>query len=803
MEDRSGNRADHWSQSLSPTSWAITATAIAAVVGYLLGEQAWVSPDWDRWWLPVLGTEILAYSATLVLPPTGSMTLAPSLLRILVGMAMRLIVVLINAAIRTRSGDVTFVAGLQIYWAGHFPAALGEIAVVAVAVYWFRYLSLERARLAMAERWEPAQPVPPPSGRAREELVDELISAGPEVESGPALLDEHTAGVSEISPEPTTSGETTTIEPPTTSGAFEQAASPPLQTSPIETEPVTGPVPTIGPIRVPAQVVLQALPPGVLAQPVDALPPDIVSSDVLLSWEEIGPKLATGEVRVAAMTILSQLPHEVLAGPATRFADELPDGVELPLAEIVMRIPPEVFAPPDDREPDIQVPAGPPIFADPAPPPPPPKSDFGDHAWAVHQWGSSQSAATPSGVVQPGAPETVPPVELQLDTSSAERVDSESLMTEIPPLPVSQVPTAEECVTEEPPAKQEETEVPTEPSEPKTPSVPEPPPLDQGMLEEPAGEVSPLTEKTAEGLAEECQVETWSVAEHVCTEEAISGSPVVEELPIDTGPADVAQVEAAREVVAPVAPIEAQAVPLLPPTVEKAVLDALKSVGTHRVEVVAREGLVIVNADGDDASERAYQLVSTASRLALAAQAELQSALLIKSEGATFIGRPSDTTGVYLLITSCTASAGQVSVAARKTMALLQDVRGGQTWRPAPIEPASQDAYLGALALEADPSAIGGFRAKGGMGIMLFGLDPNTAEAVAGAAEAFWKAAASYGYFEKAVVTASDRTMGLMFAGEVEALLVAGFRPDLNPGLVATAVTKLARTCAQVGRKEA
>jgi len=163
----------------SPATWAIGIGLVAIVIGYLLGEQTWVTPDPGRWWLPVLGVEIAAYTLTLFIPPAGRLTLSHGAARIGVGLLMRLVVVLVCAAIRMAGGDATLLGGVGVYWAGHWPAALGEVACVAVAVYWFRYLSVQRIQRARAVRQEAVPALLDPTGRPRDELLGEL--AGPVV----------------------------------------------------------------------------------------------------------------------------------------------------------------------------------------------------------------------------------------------------------------------------------------------------------------------------------------------------------------------------------------------------------------------------------------------------------------------------------------------------------------------------------------------------------------------------------------------------------------------------------------------
>ena len=48
----------------------------------------------------------------------------------------------------------------------------------------------------------------------------------------------------------------------------------------------------------------------------------------------------------------------------------------------------------------------------------------------------------------------------------------------------------------------------------------------------------------------------------------------------------------------------------------------------------------------------------------------------------------------------------------------------------------------------------------------------------------------------------SSRALGLAMAEEANALVVAGFAPGMNPGLVGTETAKLVRLCDEAARRE-
>ncbi|MBM3957776.1 MAG: hypothetical protein FJ313_06975, partial [Gemmatimonadetes bacterium] len=311
---------------LSPAMWAIILAAVTIGIGYLLGEQTWVTPHWSRWWLPVLGTELALYALTLFIPPVGRLTLAHGVARVGVGFGMRLVVVLVCAAIRTKGGDTTFLDGVKVYWAGHWLAALGEIACVAAAVYWFRYLSVQRIQRARAAHQEAIPALLDPAGLSRDELLGEL--AGPIVVS-------REAEVAVAEPSPAVAVAEPRIWPPRVivPEPLREAPTPPPAP---EVEALAEPAAAapaafeeIDALSLPAEAVVRLLPAAMVNRSSDSAALDLEAGELRVSWKEIEPQLSLGEVRVGALELLSQLPPTVLAGPPTRLADQLPEGVLL------------------------------------------------------------------------------------------------------------------------------------------------------------------------------------------------------------------------------------------------------------------------------------------------------------------------------------------------------------------------------------------------------------------------------------------------------------------------------------------
>jgi hypothetical protein len=901
---RSHDEAPH--RGLSPATWAIILTAVAIGVGYLLGAQAWVKPNWHRWWLPILVLEVFVYSLTLIIPPVGRLSVPHGALRVVVGMGMRLVVVLANAAFGLRGGSSSFLANVQAYWAGRWPAAIGEIACVAIAVYWFRYLSLQRVQRAKAPAQDAAPAVLDPAKRPREALVDELTGRGREEAGSPSVpLPEPKVPdrrfrkpISVVETVARPSAPKTTAPPPEPDLAETRVPVVPPSPQPAVAEGISAALTTV---RLPAEVVVRSLPETILAEPVDALAPQLAAVEVSFPWEVIAPQLGEGEVWVDATAVLEQLPQTVLSEPVSRCAEQLREGVTLPLAEIVMRIPPEAFAPPPDQEPGAELPSGSPIFREAGSPPAVPSTAYVAPApTAPAPTIPSIALPVPEPSPEPIVPEGPPPIAVREPTpgpeapreppgQAAPNVVEEQARREralAAAISALQRPARAEPAKEEMSGRVAEQEPESEPAaaftEPDEEVAPEEARVEEPEPEVAAGdEVEPESVAASAGRDEESLVlpessvagtlfafpAGWSADES--PEEdgskavAVLTEPVEEEAPEELEPEVVAEEEAESELVA--APVELdqeslpvaessvvgtlaappEAVPLatvaesaaqaplevlepepvavagsseptaepairepefvtadgtlLDSETEKAILGSLRGVGILRLDLVFRDGLTVVVADGSERVDGAFDLAEGVLALARASGGHLGFALVTGAQGATFVGGTDQASGVYLVVAGEGASAGQVSVAARKAVVSLAQLSSGAPYVPSTPPAASEDPALAAVADEAAENASGGFRAPSGSGVMVFGFGTSGAAVLASAAAAAWNAAkvSQPGRLDKVLLVASNRTLAVSVSAEASALVVAAFEPGINLGLAGAALTKLVKACDQ------
>ena len=91
----------------SPVAWFVIIPLIAVILGFFAsGLSAIGEPSVSRWWVPVVAFEVAVYIATLFIPPTRGFRPAPSLQRVVVGMALRAVAAL-GAAVVTGGPQAT------------------------------------------------------------------------------------------------------------------------------------------------------------------------------------------------------------------------------------------------------------------------------------------------------------------------------------------------------------------------------------------------------------------------------------------------------------------------------------------------------------------------------------------------------------------------------------------------------------------------------------------------------------------------------------------------------------------------
>ncbi|MGQ9730678.1 MAG: hypothetical protein ACUVX8_05325 [Candidatus Zipacnadales bacterium] len=854
---------DDTERGLSAGTWAVILTFVAVMVGYVLAKQTWVTADFARWWLPILGVELAIYTITLFLPPTREKKFVYGAMRVFVGLLMRMVVAIINAALRLSEGNATFEDSLALFWGGHWPAAVGEIVCVAVAVYWFRYLAVQRTRPTPSA----VTPITPQS-LDREALLQQLMGEKKEEEerktpqtairTTPAptqpplpLADKPSFSFPQKAPSvpgkefpalqlqavtPTeeraaTRRATKPLKPPVES--LDRPASPTVEL-PMATPPLTALTPKdFKTIRLPASVLIQALPPAVLSGTPDQVVQQLAEVELSFTWEEIAPQLAVGEIRVAALDVLSQLPPTTLAGRADQLVQQIPNGVILPLEELVMRIPPELFELPAQQEIEVPVASIAPIFHD--------QSTSEDTALTASPSTSPAASAVsipdePTTTVSPSvlspSAETevfVPPDEPPTGPPPLAEI---SLLPEVTGTEPRSAPEALPLIESEPPTDVEVT-VPTPESEPEIETVIQPeiaavtmpaattdkeaeptelhPTEDVikaavAALRRPLSKTSAADTMIISRTSEEELIAAPQEREVTSTETASETTDEEIVTEVAEGAEPLSTVEATEPSPEPTLGLESEpvAVETLSPTAEPLdsviqaqVVEALKGLSVRRVQLLTQEGLSVVAVDGDNGPEWAMRL--TQSALALAAHSgggPLESLLAIGSRGTVFVGRCASE-NVYLAVRGEGVSAGQLNIAARNATKALESLTTSESLSLPPVSPADLDPQLTAIASTATAEDGRGFRTNSGLGLITFGIDPSKAALTATAALDTWQhtVAAQPGELERVVVVATFKTIGLARAGDINTLVVASFEPGINPGLVGAATQKLVRAC--------
>ncbi len=122
-------------------------------------------------------------------------------------------------------------------------------------------------------------------------------------------------------------------------------------------------------VLIPVGEILKFFPEGELAMSPEEI--EEISPSVAIPLEVVLPQLSEGRVVVDVMTVISGIAPDAFLHPPEEVARKFPDGeIELPLGEVVRRLPAEIFQlPQQDFQPDIeeefpdffQAPSGPPI----------------------------------------------------------------------------------------------------------------------------------------------------------------------------------------------------------------------------------------------------------------------------------------------------------------------------------------------------------------------------------------------------------------------------------------------------------
>ena len=568
---------------------------------------------------------------------------------------------------------------------------------------------------------------------------------------------------------------------------------------PAEAVPPAGEeVPVGSAVRLPAEAILRGLPPALLALPIEEAVARVPDGIFSFPWDDIAPQLAEGEVRVSAHDLLRQFPPGIIAGTPGQFMAALSrDGVALPLAEIVSRVPPRFFAPPEDQAEIGTSPDGPVIFQEATP------------------TGVAPAAARWTPPVAP-AP-SPPPLEPVATVPDSPSVGAPSVSPPEPP-PVPEVVAPPLSIEEEAVAEVEEP--PTEPA--PAPFTPALPPWPQPALEAEEAEAPVVGTVTGDLALPIVEPEAAFSVEPVG---APVFAPAVAQLPAEEPappPEPTRVVEPAPEevvspsVVEPAAiPAEELAVPTAAPTgaevpagLAVGLLTELRSLDCRNVDVASRPGLTVAVAHtflspNPDLAEGFAELVARSRELTRQGGAgDLATTLVIGTQGAAFVGAADCRTGVYLGVETDRAGAGQAAVAARKALPLLGSVPAATapaTAGPSPVleRPAADPSLAGLAARAITGSKTAAFRSRDGLGLALVGVTPEESGDLAAAALAVWTAAqrAHPSGVDKVLVLGSDRTLGIAFAQRAGTLAVAGFPHGVSTGLVGIEIGRLAKAC--------
>jgi predicted regulator of Ras-like GTPase activity (Roadblock/LC7/MglB family) len=739
---------------------------------------------------------------------------------------------------------------------------------------------------------EPEVPTAPPPAETVREEPTERPEPTPIVETAPApaSADEAVTAEVEAPRPPEVPQPPVAVEPEAPAATHQPAAAEveaPSEEAPTEppAQPVQGQVgvsdpTTSGALKLPAEVVLAALPPDLLDRPIEEVAERVPDGVFSFEWEMIGPQLERGQIRIPGQILLNQMPRHMLASSAGDFLSSLPaEGIELPLGEVVSRLAPEFFAMPADQaapdsvadeppifdeesvrlalelsspgstpigqpapaeEPAQQVeqPSGPPEQPEPGPPQQvagasaPPAEVSAEPQEQVADTGlhERETSVTPAAAGAPAAVETPPAPAPGAQSASAGAEASPAMAPESVQAPATpphdeQVISSAIAALHRKEQAEEEVEGEEEAAEPlTTPEEGAPATPEAAGPEDAPPPAMPVGDRGALPRDEEAVAETQEKQEaveqpvDVVAREQLQ-APAPEVAASADGDASLPARPAAAEVdetVAEPAPV-AQPPPIaqIDPEVEAGLRAALKAVDCRGVELVSTDGVPIVvahSALGESAelAARFADVVKATHELAAEAGAgAVNSALLMGERGSTFIGSPQNPRAPHLVVTTDSASAGQTTVAARKAIALLESVELKQeTTAEAPSSPEagelpSEDEQLRRIG-SAIGQQVGAFRSGDGSGVVAFGLEEDPTPQTAATAQSMWQAAqrAQPGGVDRLLVMGATRTLGLGRAEKADALIVAGFAPAMNPGLVGTETAKVVRMCDDLSARE-
>lgn len=122
------------------------------------------------------------------------------------------------------------------------------------------------------------------------------------------------------------------------------------------------PAPSGPTFRLAAAPILAQLPPQAFAAEVPQIASELPAGQLEFPVADVVTQLASGEVRVAVATIARQLPPAALAVSLADLRSAFPDGIELPLAQVVAHIPPEALVARPGQAPAPEVDLSTPLF---------------------------------------------------------------------------------------------------------------------------------------------------------------------------------------------------------------------------------------------------------------------------------------------------------------------------------------------------------------------------------------------------------------------------------------------------------
>lgn len=282
--------------------------------------------------------------------------------------------------------------------------------------------------------------------------------------------------------------------------------------------------------------------------------------------------------------------------------------------------------------------------------------------------------------------------------------------------------------------------------------------------------------------------------------------------PVVEAPPPIQQETAPAEV-----PAATQPAARLDAEVEAALRAALRDLGCRGLALVGNGSSPIVAAHSSsdispELAERLAELVaSTRHIVARTGAGNLNSALLIGAQGTVFIGSPENSRAPHLVVATDSASPGQTTVTARRAMALLEAMEIATTGgddnsarMPEEALPVTDERLQRIAAATGARQSVGAFRGQHSFGVVAFGLEIQPTAEAAAASAAAWETAqrAQSGGVDRLLVMGSSKTLGLAMAENARALVVAGFAPGMNPGLVGTETAKLVRSCNDAADRE-